>query len=128
MRVGGVYRRYWLLLTAFAAVRSRLHPQQAKEIDERAGEKLTSVFYKIISSQVDPSVAIPQVEASAAIDTTNAFGMGDLFDESQMVSRMTIRGEDCGNTDKSQNGDFDFSNFDLGDSLSNLTWDMLLAN
>jgi hypothetical protein len=84
--VGGVYRRYWLLLTAFAAVKSRLYPQQAKEIDERAGEKLTSVFYRIISSQVDPSVSIPQVEQPPVMDDTMLMTMDGLFDETQMVS------------------------------------------
>ena len=59
LQVNGVYRRYWLLLAALAVIRARLHPERAKEIDERAAEKLTSVLYKIISSQVDPSVAIP---------------------------------------------------------------------
>jgi hypothetical protein len=85
-RVGGVYRRYWLLLTALAAVRSRLQPRQAEDIDRRAGEKLTSVLYKIISSQVDPSVSIPQIEPQLAMDNVMP-GIADrLFDEVPLVS------------------------------------------
>ena len=92
LQVNGVYRRYWLLLAALAVIRARLHPERAKEIDERAAEKLTSVLYKIISSQVDPSVAIPlpvqpQPLAVPEADT-------GLYDQSLMVSwpRRTMYG------------------------------------
>jgi len=84
LQVNGVYRRYWLLLAALAVIRARLHPERAKEIDERAAEKLTSVLYKIISSQVDPSVAIPlpvqpQPLTVPEVDT-------GLYDQNLMVS------------------------------------------
>jgi hypothetical protein len=88
LQVSGVYRRYWLLLAALAAIRARLYPERAKEIDEQAAEKLTSVLYKIISSQVDPSVAVPLPVQPMPVGVVGAGAEveGGVFEGGLMVS------------------------------------------
>jgi len=68
LRLVGVYRRYWFLLTAYSTVKMRLYPEKAKEIDEVAAAKLTSLLYKIISAQIPAADTMPhQLEAEPLV-------------------------------------------------------------
>lgn len=54
MRVGGVARRYWVLLSAQAAAQSKTFPERAAEFDRVNAEKIGNIMYKMLSLQAQP--------------------------------------------------------------------------
>lgn len=88
LRLGGVYRRYWFLVTAYCTVKMRLYPDNAKEVDELAAAKVTSVLYKIISAQLPAQETT--VQRQLEVDPFVVPSLDDVhnlvFNQTQLVS------------------------------------------
>lgn len=86
LRLGGLYRRYWFLVAAFTTIKMRLYPEKAKQMDEMAGAKLTSLLYKILASQAPVPESMTQHVQSDLLGLPHAHASSALFEESPLVS------------------------------------------
>lgn len=54
-RLGSGISQFWLVCAAHGCVKAKLFPEQASAQEQRAADRMTSLYYKFLALQVDQS-------------------------------------------------------------------------
>ena len=70
VRLGSGISQFWLVCAAYGCVKAKLSPEQAMVQEQRAADRMTSLYYKFLSLQADQSRDTSMMIAANQVSST----------------------------------------------------------